>query len=245
MPRLPPMLSASICFPVFIFLMWGTRPCLLSSTWVSWGLWGFYVTGQMTRHSCLLPGELVLLFLDLFWERTGSVSDTANNSSLLIKKCTLSPFLWSDAPLVLHDCPGTGLIWSSLSLGFSPLFQGQSLTLDPMRKTMKGSGTRDISLLAKERRCELLLNPRDRGMMPWEGYADGPRKLLRGKLRVLAFKSFRPLAGKLHSFWVKADLLEIWDDDIKRLHHSDAEGAMASDSGKQDTVSCMEQQEQH
>jgi len=80
------------------------------------------------------------------------------------KNHTLSLFTGPDGPLVLNNKPGTGLIQSTLSLVLRTFFPGQPLIPNTMGEIAKTSGTRELNLSVKERKCELPLTPRD-GMM--------------------------------------------------------------------------------
>lgn len=108
-----------------------------------------------------------------------------------------------------------------------------------------------VRFLAKERFCEpfclwtlgIEWRCSEKGLV-----INGPRRLLRGKLRLLALESFRDTFWETPPFFfflVKAYLLENWKEDIKSLCHLSAVRVMASDSRRQERVSCTEQQKQH
>ena len=79
------------------------------------------------------------------------------------KNCILSLLMGPDDPLVLSDCPGTGLIQFTLRLALMTLSPGQPNT---MGEIARDSRMMELKLLAKERKYELPLVPRDRVMVP-------------------------------------------------------------------------------
>lgn len=79
------------------------------------------------------------------------------------KNCILSLLMGPDDPLVLSDCLGTGLIQFTLRLALMTLSPGQPNT---MGEIARDSRMMELKLLAKERKYELPLVPRDRVMVP-------------------------------------------------------------------------------
>ena len=79
------------------------------------------------------------------------------------KNCILSLLIGPDDPLVLSDYPGTGLIQFTPRLALMTLSPGQPNT---MGEIARDSRMMELKLLAKERKYELPLVPRDRMMVP-------------------------------------------------------------------------------
>lgn len=79
------------------------------------------------------------------------------------KNRILSLLIGPDDPLVLSDYPGTGLIQFTPRLALMTLSPGQPNT---MGEIARDSRMMELKLLAKERKYELPLVPRDRMMVP-------------------------------------------------------------------------------
>lgn len=140
----------------------------------------------------VLLAELVLLSFDLFGEWTGRVSDT-DNSSLLIHNCTLFHFHWSGYPLGSQWLPWSW-IEPLLALVLAPSSQGSPWHWIPGGGQWVTLSQWDYKFFGQRKILWtfLPLNPRDRVMVPEKGLViNGPRRLLRGKLRLLALESFR------------------------------------------------------
>ena len=194
MPWLIPMLSGRSLSSLFIPLRWGTGLCLLCFCLGLLGFLGFLCHWAGKGDTFVfIPPELVLLFFALLWEWTSSVIATDNNSNLFIQKLYSVPSHWARWPLGSQWLPWNGLIQSIPSLVLKTLSPGQPLIPNTMGEIARASRTMELNLLAKERKCELPLTPRDGVMVPWEGFGDGPRRLLRGKFRVLLLKYFQAI----------------------------------------------------
>lgn len=116
-----PMSSGCGHSPFSISSRWSIGSACSASTWISWGPWDFYATGQLTQWGDFLSllQWACSAFPCLFQEWTGNVIDTGNNFSLLIQRLYPIPFYWVWCPFGSQWLPWN---WtdSVIALGFGP-----------------------------------------------------------------------------------------------------------------------------
>lgn len=179
-------------FPTLHTLREGARLCLLCFCLGLMRSLGFLCSWAGKGDPVVfIPAELVPFFLALFWEWTSSLIDTSSNSNSFIQKLYSVPSHWTS------DFPGIGLIQVTPRLALMTFSPGQPNT---MGEIVRDSRIMGLNLLAKERKYELPLFPRDRVMVPWEGFGDGPRRFLGRKFRVLAFRYFQAVLWETPQF---------------------------------------------
>lgn len=150
------------------------------------------------------------------------------------KNCILSLLIGPDDALVLSDCPGTGLIQFPPRLALMTFSPGQSLIPNTMGDIARASRMMELNLLAKERKYELFLVPRDRWWCPEKGLVMVQGDFQEGNLGFWHSYTSRLFSGKLYSFPVKVCFLKSWGEDVKSLCQLNAKKAMAFNSRRED-----------